>query len=302
MKRSFTLLFGLCLIGSYLHAQQLPQYSQYILNKYVINPASAGENDFFVGQTNYRAQWTGIKDAPNTYILSANGRLKNQNMGVGGYLFSDVTGPIKRNGANFSYAYHLKLTDDLKLSFAINAGILQYTVDGSEITFVDESDRIRSALPESSIYPDAGFSLYLYADNYFFGASSPQLLQNQLSFQHSLDDPKGRLINHYFITAGYTFNIDQNFSIEPSSLLKYVKPLPLQYEFSLRGIYRDMAWLGLSYRKDDAIVLMAGYTLQDNLTFGYAYDFIQSGLQKYSSGSHEIMLSFKFVKPKENLH
>ena len=72
-------------------AQQLPQYSQYLLNKYVINPASAGTENYFLGQTNYRSQWDGIKDAPRTYILSVNGPL-NDVMGIGGYIFSDVTG------------------------------------------------------------------------------------------------------------------------------------------------------------------------------------------------------------------
>lgn len=74
-----------------LKAQQLPQYSQYILNRYVINPASAGSENYFVGQSNFRSQWEGIQDAPRTYILSVNGPLKNQKMGIGGYLFSDIT-------------------------------------------------------------------------------------------------------------------------------------------------------------------------------------------------------------------
>ena len=285
-----------CSVG---YAQQLPQYSQYILNRYLTNPASAGVDDFFVAQTNYRNQWAGIKDAPSTYILSANGPLKNQNMGIGGYLFSDVTGPTRRNGINFSYAYHVKLNDDLKLSMALNAGILQYTIDFTEITFDNENDQVRSQMPESQIFPDAGFSFYLYADNYYFGASSPQLLQNQLDFERSLKDPTGRLVNHYFITGGYKYEIDSDFDVEPSFLLKYVSPLPLQYEFSARGIYKDMAWLGLSYRKSDAIVLLAGYTLQDNITFGYAYDIIQSGIREYSTGTHEIMLSIKFNRPQE---
>lgn len=300
MKKSLLLFIGLSLLSTILCAQQLPQFSQYLLNKYITNPASAGENEYFVGQTNFRAQWTGIRDAPRTYILSANGRLKNQNMGVGGYLFSDITGPIKRNGFNLSYAYHLNLNENLKLSLAINAGVLHYTIDGTEITFHEETDRVRSTLPERSVYPDAGFSFYLYSDNYFFGASSPQLLQNKLDFKYSIDDPTGRLINHYFITGGYTFQLDEEFDLQPSALLKYVNPVPLQYEFSLRGIYRDMAWLGFSYRKEDAVVLLVGYTLNDKITFGYAHDFIQSGLQKYSKGTHEIMLSYKFLNPNEN--
>ncbi len=292
MKKLLVILFVFG-IGS-IYAQQLPQYSQYILNRYVINPASAGSENYFLGQTNYRTQWEGVQDAPRTYILSVNGPLKNKNMGIGGYLFTDVTGPTRRNGFSLSYAYHLKLNESLKLSMAVNGGLLQYAIDGSEISLEDESDPIRSNINEKNLFPDAGFSLYLYADDYYFGASAPQLIQNEIDFKKSLVDPTGRLVNHYFITAGYVYGINSDFDVEPNFLLKYVKPLPLQYEFTLRGIYQEKLWLGLSYRQKDAYVLMAGYNLHGNLAIGYSYDIIQSDLQNYSTGSHELMLSIKF--------
>jgi len=298
MKR-FTLFFFVLVCGS-LMAQQLPQYSQYLLNRYVINPASAGTENYFLGQTNYRTQWEGVKDAPRTYIMSVNGPLKNQKMGIGGYIFSDITGPTRRNGFSLSYAYHLKLNESLKLSLAVNGGMLQYSIDGSEITFQDESDQVRSNIQENNLFPDAGFSFYLYADNYYFGASAPQLIQNEIDFEESIADPTGRLVNHYFITGGYTHTLNSQFDIEPNLLLKYVSPIPMQFEFTLRGIYQDKAWMALSYRQNDAYVLMAGYTLQGNLSVGYSYDIIQSDIRNYSTGSHELMLSIKFNNPDEN--
>ncbi len=277
-------------------SQQLPQYSQYVLNRYVINPASAGSENYFVGQTNYRSQWEGIKDAPRTYILAVNGPLANQKMGIGGYMFADVTGPTQRNGVNFSYSYHLKLTSELKLSMAINAGLLQYTVDGTEIVFQNSNDDVFSSAKEDNVFPDAGFSVYLYASNYFFGASAPQLIQNQLDFEKSVRNPSGRLTNHYFVTGGYSLELNSNFQLEPSFLLKYVEPIPLQYEFTLRSLYREALWIGGSYRKDAAIGLLFGMVFQKNLSIGYSYDIIQSDIQNYSTGSHEIMLSVRFNK------
>ncbi len=295
MKKIFTICFFL-LAGGVLMAQQLPQYSQYILNRYVINPASAGTENYFVGQSNYRSQWEGIQDAPRTYIMSVNGPLANQKMGIGGYVFVDVTGPTRRNGFNLSYSYHLNLTASLKLSMAINAGVLTYGVDGTEITFNDPNDNILAQSQEKNIFPDAGFSFYLYAPKFFFGASAPQLIQNQLDFKNSIEDPTGRLVNHYFITGGYTHELNSLIELEPSILVKYVKPLPIQFEASLRGIYKETAWVGFSYRQSDAIVLLGGYTFQDNFSIGYSYDIIQSDIQQYSTGTHEIMLSIKFNK------
>lgn len=289
------IIFALFVVGcAQSKAQQLPQYSQYLLNKYVINPASAGSENYFVGQSNYRVQWEGIQDAPSTYILSANGPIANGKMGIGGYVFSDVTGPTRRNGINFSYAYHVKFTDQLKLSMAINAGILSYGIDGTEISFSDQNDNVLSQQPENNVFPDAGFSFYLYSPRFYFGASAPQLIQNQLDFDGSIKDPSGRLVNHYFAIAGYTFDLNNDFQLEPNALLKYVKPTPAQYELTLRSIYKETVWLGASYREADAVVLIGGFTFQDNISFGYSYDIIQSNIANYSTGSHEIMLSIRF--------
>ncbi|MBL4706999.1 MAG: type IX secretion system membrane protein PorP/SprF [Flavobacteriales bacterium] len=288
------------LMISELSAQQLPQYSQYILNKYVINPASAGTQDHFVGQTNYRSQWEGIRDAPRTYILGVNGPIAKQNMGVGGYIFTDIVGPTRRNGINFSYAYHLKLNNTIKLSFAVNAGILQYSVDGSEITFAEKDD-VGSNFIESNVLPDAGFSFYLFHKDFFFGGSAPQLIKNKITFKKSTGDQTGTLASHYFLMGGYQKALNEIFKIEPSFLLKYIDPVPLQYEFTLRGLYKDAAWLGISYRRDDAIGLLLGFILQKNLSLGYSYDIIQSDIKNYSTGSHEIMLSIKFNKQSKDV-
>lgn len=293
MKKALIYIVLLC-CGLVAKAQQLPQYSQYILNKYVINPASAGSEGYYVGQTNYRSQWEGIKDAPTTYILSANGPLAHQKMGIGGYLMVDVTGPTRRTAFNLSYAYHVNITSSLKLSMAVNAGILNYSIDGSEIVFENPADYTASNYKESKMFPDAGFSFYLYDDNLFFGGSAPQLIQNELDFQRSIADPSGRLVNHYFLLGGYKIDASTNVQVEPSFLLKYIKPIPIQYELSLRGIYKEVFYIGGSYREGDAIALLAGYTLQNNLTLGYSYDIVQSDIQNYSTGTHEIMLSFKF--------
>lgn len=292
MGRSILFCLGI-LLAVLVKAQQLPHYSQYILNDYVINPASAGVDNFYEAKTNFRSQWVGINEAPRTYILSVNGPLKHEKMGIGGYLFVDRTGPTQRTGIDLSYSYHVKLNDAINLSMSINAGILQYTVAGSEIRLEDENDPTLSENKMSKTMPDAGASFYLYHEDFFFGASAPQLLQNKIDFGDESVKPSGRLVNHYYVLGGYRYDINEQFQLEPSFLLRFVKPLPMQYEFSLRTIYDKMVWLGVSYRKNTAVALLAGYSFNESLTFGYSYDFIQTSINQYSSGTHEIMLSFR---------
>lgn len=292
MGRSILFCLGI-LVAVGLRAQQLPQYSQYILNDYVINPATAGVDDYYEAKTNFRSQWVGINEAPRTYILSVNGPLEHEKMGIGGYLFVDRTGPTQRTGFDLSYSYHVKLNDEINLSFSVNAGILQYTVAGSEIRLENENDPAMADNKMSKTMPDAGASFYLYHDKFFFGASAPQLLQNKLDFGDESMKASGRLVNHYYVLGGYRYDINDQFQLEPSFLLRFVKPLPMHYEFSLRTIYDKMAWLGVSYRRNTAVALMVGYSFNESLTFGYSYDFIQTSINQYSSGTHEVMLSFR---------
>ena len=115
-----------------------------MLNDYPMNPAIGGSRPYFEGMSNNRYQWIGITDAPRTYMLSVNGPLKNQPMGLGGLLFTDIVGPTRRTGLYFSYAYQMKVSDKIKVSLGISAGILQFMVDGSKITLHDLADNVIS--------------------------------------------------------------------------------------------------------------------------------------------------------------
>lgn len=293
MKKYLAIILGIIGCSLSTKAQQLPQFTQYQLNDYIINPAVAGSRSYFEAKSNNRYQWEGITDAPRTFTLGVNGPLKNQNMGIGGYLFVDVTGPTKMTGFSLSYSYHVNLTKNIRLSFAANGGITQYSLDGSEINIEDETDPAFIGNLQNEILPDAGFSFYLYGKNFYFGGSAPRLIQRDLKFDDVIGT-SGRIVNHYFLTAGYTYEINNQFKLDPSAIVRFVNPLPLQFEGTLRATYMDQFSVGLSYRHEDAIAMLLGFTLNNTLTFGYSYDFIQSNLLNYSTGSHEFMVGIRF--------
>lgn len=293
MKKYIAIILGCIGFSLNSSAQQLPQFTQYQLNDYVINPAVAGSRSYFEAKSNNRYQWEGITDAPRTFTLGINGPLKNQNMGIGGYLFVDVTGPSKRTGFSLSYSYHVNLSDNIRLSFAANGGVTQYSLDGSEIKLEDETDDAFINSLQNEIKPDAGFSFYLYGKNFYFGGSAPQLLQSDLNYEDVVGT-SGRIVNHYFLMAGYTYEINSKFKLDPSAIVRFVNPLPLQYEATLRATYLNQFSVGMSYRQNDALAMLLGFTLNNTLTFGYSYDFIQSNLLNYSTGSHEFMVGIRF--------
>ncbi|HXC06429.1 MAG TPA: PorP/SprF family type IX secretion system membrane protein, partial [Bacteroidia bacterium] len=177
MKRLLPFLF--VLVASAANAQQLPHFSQYMLNDYAENPAIGGKNPYWEAASINRYQWVGITDAPRTYQLSLNGPLKNDHFGVGGQVFTDVVGPTRRTGCYLSYAYHLKINDDLKLSFGVQGGILQYTVDGSKIQLADMTDNVLSSGLQSVVMPEFGAGIYLYSKKkWYVGFSVPEMVSN----------------------------------------------------------------------------------------------------------------------------
>jgi type IX secretion system PorP/SprF family membrane protein len=277
------------------HAQQLPQLSQYQFNDYVFNPAVAGSRPFFELRSGHRYQWVGVQDAPRTFTLSGTSPIGNK-MGVGGYLFTDIVGPTRRTGVQFSYAYHLKLTEDLKLSLGLSAGLLQFLIDGSKISLRDPGDPAMDDQLRGELMPDAKFAFYLYHPKFWFGASAPQLLRNKVYFFDDQNETLSQLEDHYYVTGGYRFSAGQDWIIEPSFMLKYVDPVPPKLDITGTVRYKNTVWLGASYRTNDAYCAMVGYWLKETFQFGYSYDIITSNLRNYSSGSHEVMLAITIGK------
>ena len=188
----------------------------------------------------------------------------------------------------------------MKLSLGLFGGMLQYNVDGSKISMVDKGDPLADQGIQSVYLPDAGFGLYWYSDKFYVGASVPQLLQNKLKLADTTDI-LGKLRSHFFVTAGYKFQVGDDFQIEPSVLMKYVKPTPVQFDISARVIYQNMIWIGASFRTYDAMSVLLGYSYKEQLMFGYSFDFTTSDLKNYSSGTHEVMLGFRFTPKKKKV-
>lgn len=292
-------LIGLILLTSFMgFAQQLPQYSQFYLNKSLYNPAALAidANPTWVATANNKLQWVGINDAPRTLIFNINGPIYNDKMGLGAEFFIDITGPTSRTGISLKYAYNLTLSSSLKLAVGVSGGILQYSLDGSKLTLQQPDDIAVSGQLETSTVANAGFGLHLYSDDYFFGVSMPQILGNQISFSTDYQNTQSALARHLFVYGGYRFHLGEDFILEPMVLAKYVDPAPISLEATFRVLFKNMVWLGASYRLNDAIVPLVGFTLFSNITFAYSYDIPLTQIKTVTSGSHELTLQISFNK------
>ncbi|MDP6908717.1 MAG: type IX secretion system membrane protein PorP/SprF [Flavobacteriales bacterium] len=274
-------------------AQQIPQYSQYMINDYVLNPAVTGMHDYWEVKSNNRLQWVGITDAPRTFILSAHGPFRKYNMGMGGSIFADITGPTSRVGFYLSYAYHLKLSNSLKLGMGLSMGLLQYRIDGTKINLHTDGDPTLPSQVMTVYTADATFGVNLVHKNFNVGFSLPQIIGNNLKFLENQEETKSSLARHYMVMGGYTFHV-RDFGIMPNLLFKYVYPTTPQFDVGLKLDWRDQFWIGATYRHDDAVAFMGGLTYKEFLIIAYSYDMTTSNLNNYSSGSHEMMVGVRF--------
>lgn len=295
MKRiSIILLFSLC--AHMAEAQQVQQFTQYFLSGFAFNPAFAGSKENFNALATHRSQWSGITDAPRTYFLGLHAPSKSGKMGFGGSLFTDVAGPTGRTGIQGNYAYHIKVTEQSKVSLGVSFGLTQFAIDGTQITLREDNDQALTNSMQAELKPDASFGALWYGENFHLGLSATQIFNNELDLFQG--DTEGRMAVHYFLTGGYEFNISEMFDIEPFVLVKYVSPLEPQIDISTRILYKGNLWLGGSYRTSDAAAIFAGYEIMDYLTLGYSMDFTTSELRNYSNGTHEIFLGVRFGKEK----
>ncbi len=294
MKQFYIWLLTFCVVAGF--SQQLPQYSQYMLNELAINPAVSGKDEFTDMRSNIRHQWIGITDAPRTYMLSVHGPIQAENMGIGVNLYTDVVGPTRRTGLNFSYAYHLKLEDEMRLSMGVSAGMIQWGIDGSKIILREEGDQNLLNTYQTTMVPDFGAGIYFHKKNQFYaGFSIPQLYQAPIAL-YAGAGKKSKLVNQFNLNGAYRFELDEDFTIEPSMLLKYEIPAPPKLDIGARCIYKDQVWVGATYRHRDAVSVLLGYLYENYLMIGYSYDVTTTNIKKYSSGTHEIMLGIRFSK------
>ena len=294
MRKVRNILLLLVIAGSgNLFGQQLPHYTQYMFNDFVINPAIAGVHNHYQIRTNHRFQWVGLTDPPLTNSIAFYGPNEKLDMGYGGYIYNDVTGPTSRTGFMGSYAYNIAINNDMRLSMGISLGLLQYRIDGMQLDPKDVSDPAILNMVSTSYMPDASLGAYLYAEEFYVGLSVAQLLNNNVKI---FDNREGlnRLKTHINLTGGYSYAIDRDWVLEPSVMIKGTAPKELSFDVTARVEWQKMVWGAVSYRFHDAVSILIGYSFDETLCFGYAYDIGITTLRKYNTGTHEIMIGYRF--------
>lgn len=296
MMRFILVITGFLVISVAASAQQIEQFTQQSFGHFQFNPAATGKYKDGMVMFKYRKQWAGAFNGqePSTQILRYQTRVpKFKNVGLGASIINDKTGPTSRTALELSYAYRLKFKENgSNLCFGLSGVLMQYRIDFDQLTTLEDDPTLPGAVADNNkIGGDLNAGVYVYDKKYFLGLSVANLFKNNLIFNN--DTVGIQLARHYYVIAGYEYNLVDKLELEPSILIKMVEAAPAQFDLNLRLIYDKDYWVGLNYRTSDAISIYAGFSYKKQWHIGYGYDISISDIP---GGSHELLLAYSFGK------
>jgi len=316
MKRLVTILI-FTIIAQVMLAQQLPLYSQYIYNKFLINPAVAGSDGYTSLDLTARKQWLGLSKSPETFSFSLQSRflkhraiVKSVNpnktvfipqndakIGIGGSFFGYTSGLIQRTGFQVAYSYHIWLQRMTQLSLGLSFTGTYFRINEKELSLEDLNDPIlNDNLRRGVFIPDASAGIYLLNHSYNVGFSVNQLFGAAAKLGNNAYS-NYTLYRHYYLFGSYDFESGKNLEFRPTVLImisEELKPVvnPL-VEFGLNVTYNQTFWAGLSYRTSGAVITNLGVK-RSNVYLGYSFDYTLQEIQKITYGTHEVHVAWKF--------
>ena len=280
-----------------INAQQNPHYTQYMYNMNVINPAYAGSKESISFGSLYRKQWVNIEDAPTSFTFSGHAPVGN-NVGVGLSFISDKIGPVTEQNVFADFSYTLNLNDTHRLAFGLKPGVSFHKVGLRDIqsSLPDPSEGIFGEdINDASLNLGAG--LFYYTDKYYVSFSIPNMIKTAHLDYNGRE--YGSDVSHYFLTAGYVFDVNYDLKFKPSFMLKSAFNVKPSLDVSANFLYMEKIELGASYRLEDSFGAIVNFAITPELRIGYAYDHIISDLKVTTPSSHEFIILYDLFTPKK---
>lgn len=300
----FNLILVFLLCGFDVKAQYDTQWSQYMLSPGTFNPAVAGMSDDMVAVIQSRQQWIGIENGGNTLLAHASTPLSGNRVkqGLGVLVGKESIGLFSLQQLQVQYAYRKPVRWGT-IHLGIQGGILQQGFDASRIYIPGNNDYhtpSETNMPTGTLEglaPDLSLGIWLDSKQWYAGFSASHVLESSMRLkikdsENSAKDPSFAPSRTYYLTHGYNIVLANPFyTLQPSLLLK-TDLTAWQMDVSGRILYKETYWGGLGWRYQDAVVFMAGIKLKRGISIGYSYDVSTSAVARFSSGSHELFMSY----------
>ncbi len=311
MKRFFLLAFCISFFNL-SNSQDDKQLTNYMFDRISFNPGATGLGGYtFTSIGQFKRV---VQNYRNNALINLQGDLRKINSGLGLTLYRKNIGYAYMTDFKLNYSRSINVRDIGILSPGIGVGLVRVRSNPEWIT----TGIPPVPLEMSDIRPGVNLGFYWKGTNYpyYFGVSSANINQpflKELGFMQR---------RHNYITAGCDIAYDilpvlPDLILKPS-LLIINDEVNTTFNLTLMGVMKitsgKLMHLGVSYRKDDAVSALIGFTglkrnknsvtstpgdLPERWYIGYSYDIIISNINIYDRGAHEIVLRYKlFSKEK----
>jgi type IX secretion system PorP/SprF family membrane protein len=274
-----------------------PVYSQYLQNGLVINPAYTGTREVLSAFLSYRMQWMGTTGSPLLQSVSFHSPLKNDKVALGLMAQFMKYGATKSTSIFGDYAYHIKLKKG-KLSFGLKAGVDLSNTDYTGLILNDPDDPVFKTNEKALVLPNVGTGIYYFSDRFFAGLSVPSFLNYRRTSSGSAVPYHSFSQYDFLFSTGALISISPVFKFKPSILVDYslqnTRKLT-QLDINGNFIIADLIWVGGSWRVSEQVAVgIIQAQINNQLMFGFSYDYPFGRMNSYSKGSTEFVLRYEF--------
>lgn len=296
--------FGLaCLLYLFLvidtFGQQLPLFTQYIFDPYLVNPSMLATSRKSEINLLYRQQWTGIQDGPQTIQADFQHAFNNRVL-FGLNVFDDKTILLSSTTVMATFGYRIPLAEDHILSFGLSGGFISNRIKTEDVPTVDINDPALLSSSANNFSLDGQFGISYNYRNLVIGFSLVRLVDNTTFSEETFQMPEFNELKNNVILAGYKFNLSNEFSFQPNFSYRFTADNLDFFEASGIFSYKDIMSVGGGYREGYGPTAVARVNIKD-LQVGYAYDFPSAKADVSTGGTNEVQLKWRFGKTLEKL-
>jgi len=298
-KLLYKIVLSAAVLGSVvsIKAQDYFNISQYMMHQPFVNPAAIGSYRTLNGAGLFRQQWVGLEGAPSIQAFNVNSPLGTTNGNAGFSVVRDQIGVNNRIDISGTYAYNISISPNSRLALGLSGMAVLNQSNFSQATVNDANDPLFANDTRMHVLPNFQYGMYYYTNKFYVGLSMPKLLLNSVTSDSAGTDNASTYFDfsqmHYYLNAGYKFELNEDLDLNVSTLLKQISGAPFQVDLNAQVVFGKKFGVGVSYRTSKELVGLISYQINDMFKLAYSYDFSFSKLAAYQSGSHEIMLLFQ---------
>lgn len=273
-------------------------FGHYMFNPSYLNPAWVGSQQQAFVALQHRTQWLAYSSsfdpsggAPSTQMFTGVVPVRNfifSSLGIN--ISNDNLGPQNNIQLQLPLSYSISLKRGM-LNLGIAPGFLNQ-VQNFNILRPNEPDPLISGGREVQTKMNLSSGLFYSSnDDWFVGVGVINLLRPGFDFGQVGLNNKQEISTS--LLGGFSFSLNNGLKVTPNVL---VRSNFKNFTFDLGGILTisNKMWGGLSYRKNESVILYLGYNLleENKLKVGYSFDYVFQNQNAKAPTTHEFFLKY----------